>query len=159
MTRFLLFFVIMALVLAACGGGPSEPMPPEIRYGETMCAECGMIINEPKFASGFAYEESEGRYKSLAFDDIGEMLAYIRAQTEAQTPVGIWVHDYESEEWIDAETALYVMSDEIHSPMGHGIVAFATQEAAEGMANTVHATVLDWNKVRVEHAMMTQHGH
>ena len=70
--------ILAVVLLAACTGGPATPAPAEIRYGETQCANCGMIINEPKFASSLAYEESAGRYKSLAFDDIGDMLAHMQ---------------------------------------------------------------------------------
>ena len=71
-------FLIALVILAACGGGPATPEPAKIHFGETMCTDCGMIISQPKFASSFAYEESEGRFKSLAFDDIGDMLGYMQ---------------------------------------------------------------------------------
>ena len=58
-------FLIALVVLAACGGGPAAPEPAKIRFGETTCTECGMIISQAKYASSFAYEESEGRFKSL----------------------------------------------------------------------------------------------
>ncbi len=45
------------------------------------------------------------------------------------TGVGWWVHDYQSEEWIDATTAWYVVGEQIKSPMNHGMAAFGTQDA------------------------------
>jgi copper chaperone NosL len=144
------------LVLAACTGGLATPEPAKIRFGETQCADCGMIINEPKFAASFAYEESAGRYKSLAFDDIGDMLAHMRKHPEIM-PVGYWVHDYGTEEWIDAATAFFVESDQIRTPMGHGLAALADQGAAEKLAAEVGGKVFDWDKVRIEHAMAEHH--
>ncbi len=102
-------FLIVMVVLAACGGGPATPEPAKIRFGETICTECGMIISQPKYASSFAYAESEGRFKSLPFDDIGDMLTHMRQHPEL-IPAGVWVHDYNSEEWIDAEDAFFVVS-------------------------------------------------
>ncbi len=139
-------FAIVMVVLAACGGGPGTPEPAKIRFGETICTECGMIISQPKYASSFAYAESEGRFKSLPFDDIGDMLSYMRAHSEL-TPAGIWVHDYNSEEWIEAEGASYVVSTAIMSPMGHGIAAFADKAAAEQLAAETAGAVFDWSQL------------
>lgn len=151
--RTICIMVAAALLLVACASAPAQPEPAKIRFGETMCAECGMIISEVKFASSFAYQESPGRYTSLAFDDIGDMLAYMRSHAEI-VPDGAWVHDYESEEWIDATTAFYVTSEQIRSPMGHGVAAFASSDAAATFAATIDATVSDWDALRIEHAMM-----
>lgn len=145
-------FLIALVILAACGGGPATPEPAKIRFGETICAECGMIISQPKYASSFAYAESEGRFKSLAFDDIGDMIGFMRSHADL-IPAGTWVHDYESEEWIDADGAYFVDSDTIKSPMGHGIAAFATEAAANAFAAEVDGAVLDWNHLRIEHAI------
>lgn len=150
-------FLVTLVIVAACGGGPTTPEPAKIRFGETICAECGMIISQPKYASSFAYAESEGRFKSLPFDDIGDMLAYMRKHSDL-IPVGVWVHDYTSEEWIDAEGAYYVQSDAIQSPMGHGIVAFADKAAAEKFAVETAGQVLDWDRLRIEMAM-AEHQH
>jgi copper chaperone NosL len=150
-------FLIALAVLAACTGGPTTPEPAKIRFGETTCTECGMIISQPKYASSFAYAESEGRFKSLPFDDIGDMLAYMRKHSDL-IPVGAWVHDYISEEWIDAEGAYFVHSDAIRSPMGHGIAAFADRATAEQFAGEIGGQVLDWDHLRIEMAMM-EHQH
>ncbi len=145
-------FLIALVILAACGGGPATPEPAKIRFGETICTECGMIISQPKYASSFAYAESEGRFKSLAFDDIGDMLEHMRTHSDL-IPVGVWVHDYDSEEWIDADGAYFVDSAAIKSPMGHGIAAFAAEAAANAFAAEVDGAVLDWDHLRIEHAM------
>ena len=149
--------LVTLVVLAACGGGPATPEPAKIRFGETICAECGMIISQPKYASSFAYAESEGRFKSLPFDDIGDMLEHMRTHSDL-IPVGVWVHDYDSEEWIDAESAYFVHSSAIKSPMGHGIAAFADKAAAEHLATETDGQVLDRDQLRIELAM-AEHQH
>jgi copper chaperone NosL len=149
--------LITLVVLAACNSGPATPEPAKIRFGETICAECGMIISQPKYASSFAYEESEGRFKSLPFDDIGDMLGHMQAHSDL-LPVGVWVHDYDSEEWIEAETAYFVHSSAIKSPMGHGIAAFADKAAAERLATETAGEILDWDRLRTEVATM-EHQH
>ena len=145
------------LALSACSARPVEPAAPEIHYGEDICSNCGMIINEPRFASAYAVRQAEGAYETLVFDDTGEMLKHIR-ENQALMGVGWWVHDYASEEWIDAPTAWYVVSPDIKSPMGYGVAAFAAQEAAAALAAETGGKVLDWDAARAEH-IMTGHSH
>jgi copper chaperone NosL len=144
-------------VLAACAQGQTTIEPPEIHYGEDQCDECGMIISDPRFASGFLHEVSAGRYESLAFDDIGNMLAYMQKHPEQQI-VAWYVHDYTSEEWLDATQAYFVSSPEIHTPMGHGIAAHASQAAAQAMADKLHGEVFDWPALQASHDH-TSHAH
>jgi copper chaperone NosL len=49
-----------------------------------------------------------------------------------------FVHDYTTETWIRGETAFYVMSSEIHSPMGYGVIAFESNAAAERFASELN---------------------
>lgn len=144
--------VILVLLLAACTAKPVQPTAPEIHYGEDMCSDCGMIINEPRFAAAYAAQEGEGAYQTFIFDDIGDMLHHMQNNLTL-TGAGWWVHDYESEEWIDATAAWFVVSDQIKSPMNHGLAAFAAQAAAKQLAAELGGEVFDWDKVRVQHAL------
>ncbi|HRW07219.1 MAG TPA: nitrous oxide reductase accessory protein NosL [Caldilineaceae bacterium] len=139
-----LWLVLTGLIVGACARGDTAPKPPTIRYGEDLCTECNMIINDPRYAAGYAYELEPGSYESLAFDDIGDLLTHMAKHSE-RTVVAWYVHDYTSEEWLDATTAFYVVSEQIHTPMGHGIAAHATAAAAETMAQERQGKVLDWN--------------
>jgi len=145
----LLLLLVVSLLLSACARGETTPTPPTIRYGEDTCAHCNMIISDPRYAAGYAYEISDGRYESLAFDDIGDLLADLGEQTDRHI-VAWYVHDYESEEWLDATTAYYVISKQIMSPMGHGISAHATQAAAEQMAQAKEGAVFDWQGLQAQ---------
>lgn len=146
--------LLAVLLLAACAQGSAEIAPPEIRYGEDLCAHCNMIISEPRFAAGYARELAPGRYESLTFDDIGDMLEAAKAHTD-HTVVAWYVHDYTSEEWIDATTAHYVVSKTIITPMGFGIAAHSSQEAAAAQAAEVQGEVLTWEELQ---AHDTAHG-
>ena len=75
-TKTPLILLILLLLLAACAQGTTELKPPEIRYGEDVCADCNMIISDPRFATAYAYEVGPGRYQSALFDDLGDMLIY-----------------------------------------------------------------------------------
>jgi copper chaperone NosL len=148
-TRLLWAGAISVMLFAGCQQGSATPAPPEIRYGQDVCADCNMIISDPRFASGYAYEIDKGRFKSLAFDDMGDLVSNLKSNPDRKV-AGYWAHDFESEEWIDATTAWYVVSSQIKSPMGHGVAAYATREAAQVKANALGAEVLDWNRMRAE---------
>lgn len=55
-----------------------------------------------------------------------------------------WVHDYDTEEWVDAATAWYVQSDTLETPMGGGVVAFAQRDEGDRFAADNDGTVLSW---------------
>lgn len=142
--RYLLLGALLLLLLAwGCAEGSSTIAPPAIRYGEDLCAECNMVISDPRFAAGYVYEVREGRYRSLAFDDIGDLLVHMAKHPE-HTIIAWYVHDYQSEEWLDATTAYYVVGEQIRTPMNHGIAAHATEAAATAMAVNLAGEVMDW---------------
>lgn len=146
MYRLLFVFATLALLLGACAQGASSPAPPEIRYGEDLCDECNMIISDARFAAAYAYEVSPGRYESKAFDDIGDML--LHAEKHTDDAVAEWyVHDYDSEEWLDASAAHYVMSADLPTPMGYGIIAYADAAAADTKAAEVSGMILSWDEL------------
>jgi copper chaperone NosL len=147
-----ILFVAFALLLAACAVKPAQPAAPEIHYGEDMCSDCGMIINDARFAASYAAKEGESAYQTFIFDDIGDMLHHMQ-QNLTLMGVGWWVHDYDSQKWIDASTAYFVVSDQIKTPMNHGMAAFTTQAAAEKLAVEVNGQVYDWDKIRIQHAL------
>lgn len=120
--------LLSIILLTACGGGPDLDEPPDIRYGEDVCDRCLMIINEARYAAAYVKSDGEARL----FDDIGGMVASI---DEAAEDVAVfWVHDYDTEEWLKADEAFYVKSDDLVTPMGFGIVAFADRSRAEEWA-------------------------
>jgi len=143
-TILLLASLLLVLLTAACGDEVKASDPPELKIGESTCSRCGMIISDERFASGMTFEDQD----ALLYDDLGEMIAII--QTEDPHPDYIWVHDFESREWIDATTAWYVDSAEIMAPMGSGLAAFEDQPAAEAFAATNNGTVRDWQTMLSE---------
>jgi copper chaperone NosL len=154
-SRPLLLLTLLALALAACGqSGPAEPQPPEIAYGLDACAACGMLIDSPQFAAASLTTGGQ----ALKFDDIGDMLVYHQEHPEQQ--VRAWfVHDYESEAWIRAETAYFVQSSHLHTPMAHGLVAFAQEADAQALADSVGATVLSFDFARAAMIQMDHAAH
>lgn len=144
-TWLLLVSVLMALT--ACQGPDLLENPPEIRYGEDICIECGMIIDDPRFAAAYVTTNEEVRL----FDDIGDMLAY---DTKEQENVhAFWVHDFVSEEWMHAAEASFVLQQDVITPMSWGVIAFKSAAAAEDFRREHGGTIADFDLLLTAVAM------
>lgn len=151
--------VVWLLAVVMLGGCAKVDMdaPPEIVYGRDICTRCGMIIEDARFAAGYLTADGEPRI----FDDIGGMFRY-----EVEEPEAIharWVHDYETEEWLRAEEAFFVLAPEIHTPMGFGVVALAEKGRATAVALRHNGQVLTLDELQQQSAMLkanhTGHSH
>lgn len=130
------------LLLAACKPETNLDSPPEIVYGEDACDYCNMIISEPRHAASYLTTTGAAHL----FDDIGGMLLYHAEHNEEVH--SFWVHDYESEEWLRAENAFYVINSAVYTPMGHGIFAFENEgQAAEFAEQNQKGTVLGFSEL------------
>jgi len=100
----------------------------------------------------YAAEIVEKR-KAHKFDDIGCMLAYANSNDLSTENARFWVMDFENTAWLRGEKAYFVISPEIHTPMGYGIVAFKNPIKAKEVADKNEVDVvelkslfeLDWN--------------
>lgn len=137
----LLVIILLAAVLAGCQSEPALDQPPEIVYGEDVCDQCNMIISEPRFAAAYYLPDGTARL----FDDIGNMGLY-HAQHHEDVAT-FWVHDYDTEEWLDARQAFFVRSDMLRTPMGHGVVAFADRANADALAAEHEAMVMSFEEL------------
>jgi copper chaperone NosL len=150
--------LIASLFLAACTAKTDEPRPPEMFYGQDVCDQCGMVIDEKQYAAATLLTNDE----YLKFDDVGEMFEYHMDHPEAQAQAW-FVHDYNSaknqrsDKWIRGEGAFYVESQELKTPMGTGIVAFSEREAAEQFAAEWNGKVYTFDEMRV-HVHQKIHG-
>lgn len=141
-------FCVWLLALSASGVSgcqASREHPPQIRYGRDVCAQCGMIISEARFAAAYITEQGEWRF----FDDIGDMLAF--SKTHREDVALFWVHDYESKDWLKADGAFFVKSAQLHTPMGHGIIALSRRERAEQWASQSQGQVLTFTELLDAH--------
>lgn len=133
--------LLASLLLVGCGGSDGAEQPPAIAYGQDICSRCGMIISEERFAAGLV--GADGTQE--VFDDAGEMIAFV--QEEGLGDRRVWVHDYDSQEWIDGITAVYVVSHDVVTPMASGILAFESRDAAERHVQEYGGNILTWNEV------------
>lgn len=117
-------FFSFIVVFAGCKSGGNLDQPPTIRCGEDPCDECFMLINEARYAAAYVVKSGEAR----RFDDIGCLLIYHKKHQE--NVAYFWVNDFNSQKWLNARNAFFVKSDSIQTPMGFGIIAFASEKTA-----------------------------
>lgn len=121
--------VLASLGASSCGGTYADgPIPqPKFVFGEDLCDVCSMIISEQRFAGAIGLRVG-GKVKHLLFDDIGEMFtATLPSHDEAK----YFVHDLDSAVCIPAESAYFMRSTKLRTPMGTGVAAFATEAARD----------------------------
>ncbi len=145
--------VTAAVLMAACASNPSLDDPPTILYGEDACDRCMMIINEARYAC--AYTTSDG--DTRRFDDIGGMILY--ELDNGEDVAAYWVHDFETEEWLKAETATYVEDDNLHTPMGFGIIAFDSREQAGSWAAERGGMLMTFSELKAAGGEMDKSTH
>ena len=138
-----LLLILGSMPAAGCSPQAKADAPPEISYGRDICIECNMIISEPRFAASYRLDNGETK----SFDGIGELLKHVHRMGELPAVADAWVHDYNTKDWILANEASYVAGREVVTPMGHGIVAFATESAARDFASDVGGMLMTWQEL------------
>lgn len=126
----IIFIVSMlAFTLPGCGGQASDG-PPEVRMDDSVCDQCNMIISDARWATATIVEGPRGGEARL-FDDFNCQVKY-ELKHDDLAVLARWSHSHVTREWIDTETAMFLTSPEIRSPMGSRTAAFGSAaEAAE----------------------------
>lgn len=153
--RVLLVFGLLAIALLAVACGAGEPRPVPLVLDEDACSYCRMAISQRELAA----EAVTPGGQVERFDDIGCLLDWRR---EREVPEGtvFFVVDFDTGDWVDATEAVYVRSRAIPTPMGSGLVAFGSRDAAaaasrrlglsEGSSAAGADTILDWRDLTRE---------
>lgn len=122
--------------------------PPTLRAGRDECAECGMLIQDERFATAYLVE-TRGRRRHVLFDDLSCMLDRRAQLAEEGTIVAGYVRGAEGDSWIALDAAHFVLADREHlrTPMGSGMAAFITREAALDAAAEHCGEVVDLGRL------------
>lgn len=111
--------------LLACGGpAPWPPDPAEVRLGEDACAECRMFVSDGRFAAQMRLRDGSTEF----FDDVGCLIE--RHGRGRGDPSGAFVRSADGARWLRLTEAVAVKARSITTPMGYGLLAFPSREAA-----------------------------
>lgn len=103
----------LACLFACSPVQPEGPVP--IVWDREACAECRMLVGEPKFAAQLQTREGD----VLNFDDPGCLLRYVslkKPQTHA-----IYFHHHKEDRWLPRAQVGFVPASP--TPMGYGLAA------------------------------------
>jgi copper chaperone NosL len=124
-----------ALLLTACS---VEPEP--IAYGSDACVFCRMTIVDKTHAAQMVTRKG----KQYKYDAI-ECLVQHLPEWERESIAHLKVADFGAPgAMVDAETATYLISPGIRSPMGANLSAFGDRSAAEAARDEYSGDLLGW---------------
>jgi len=127
MTHKMMSVLITFLTVLGLFSCSTEPSP--IVYGKDECALCKMLIVEKPYGA----EIVNTKGKAFKFDSDECMVRYLRGkQIEEKDVAGKYVVNFSKPgKLIPAETAFYLQSYKLPSPMGAGLTSFETLEARD----------------------------
>lgn len=139
---------LIAATLWVSGCARESPdTPPTVHLGEDMCAECGMIISDERFASATVVESERSQPDTRLFDDFNCMINH-EVMNPGPPILRRWVRDHASREWVAAEDAVYLCSADLHTPMASNVAAFAGRAGAEALRAEVGGDLRDFDFIR-----------
>ena len=112
-----------------------------------------MLIDDPRHAAATVTLAGAAH----KFDDIGDMVRY-HAEHPTEQVRAWFVHDFDTEAWLRAEDAWFVLGPAVDTPMGHGVAAFEHEASAADLAQLIGADVLSFDEARAALAAM-DHAH
>lgn len=114
----------------------------KIEYNSTSCTYCKMVIKDQLHASKATLESD----KTIYFDAIECLLNYINSNSKT-TFKSFSVIDYSTGKFINANSATYLKSSAIPSPMGANLSAFNKKETAKNIAKEKKGKIFTWNEL------------
>lgn len=118
--------------------------PDPIKLNSDHCDNCGMTISNPKFAAELFTQKG----RAYKFDDISCMVDYKNDNKDKSNGASFYVADFLGDNHlIPAETAVYITGENIKSPMGGNIAAFANKESSNTYAVDLMAEYTSWNNI------------
>jgi nitrous oxide reductase accessory protein NosL len=132
---------LLALILVLAAGCRRGLAPQPILLDQASCARCGMLISSTHDAAEVVFEDQD----PLFYDDVG-CLASDRILSRGRFEV--WVRVDGGSAWKKAGDAFFARPAEARTPMGYGLAAFSSADAAR--AKDREGRVRTWGDVERE---------
>ena len=118
--------LLVIVMLSASCSEDNKKGPVDIQYGQDICERCKMIISEERFSSQLISEKGD----VYNFDDIGGMLLYLAEKNISPENSKIYVKDFNTGKWLAGDDAVFIITEDIRTPMNYGIIAFSDRKSA-----------------------------
>ena len=132
--------ILSIFTLTSCSSGPQP-----INAGVDQCAFCKMGISDTRFACELITQKG----KLYKFDDTHCMLSFIADPAWDKSSVkNYYLSDFNKPgQWLIAENALLLKSDQLKSPMGGNTAAFASEADQKAAAEHFAGTAISWKAI------------
>jgi copper chaperone NosL len=139
MKSFLGISILTLLLVTSC-----KVEPEQINYGKDGCHFCKMTIVDNQHAAQLVTAKG----KVYKYDAIECLINDLKKRDSAEVGM-LLVNDYSNPgALISAESATFIISEGIPSPMGAFLSGFSTKEAAEKVISENGGTLYNWQTVR-----------
>ena len=131
-------FLMMAFL--SCNSGPQP-----IKLGSDACDFCKMSIADQHFGAEIITKKG----KIYKFDDMHCILAFMKSNTINNNDIKeTWLVNFsEPHNFIPAEKAFLLKSDELHSPMGGNIAGFNDENKMKDTMKDIKGEVITWDQL------------
>jgi copper chaperone NosL len=108
-----------------------------------------MTLADPRFAA----EALTRTGKAIVFDDVACLAAWLAENRDRVA--SSWVVNFAAPaEWLRADSAIYLQSDTLRTPMASGLAALDPGRQADSVRSSLGGRLLNWSEV-----LATPHRH
>ena len=135
--------IASGVLVAAAACGTRGPRP--LAFGTDPCAHCHMTLIDPRFAAELVTKTG----RSVPFDDVGCLAAYVTGSSVSRDRIGsLWVGDFAHPgSMLEAGHAVFLRSDSLHTPMDYHVVALQPGATADSLRAALGGSLLSWEDV------------
>jgi len=131
---------ISLLFLVSCSVEPKE-----IMYGNDHCNYCDMTVVDKSHSAQYVTKKG----KAYMFDAVECMVREINESQNEENLAFVLVADFSNPgNLVDAETATYLISEKIKSPMGANLSAFESIDIAEQHLDEFGGDLYSWTQIK-----------
>ncbi|MEJ7626886.1 MAG: nitrous oxide reductase accessory protein NosL [Ferruginibacter sp.] len=127
----------LILGLSSCNHNPRE-----INYGKDICEDCNMTIVDPKY--GAQIITKKGRV--YLFDDAHCVAGFLKEGTVNNNDIDrtLFIDFQNNKTFIDANSAFFIVSPQLKSPMNSNAAAFSNKADADKAASQYNGVLARW---------------
>ena len=137
-------FIILILFLALCALTACTIEQSPIVYGKDACHFCKMNIVDKQHAAEIVTQKG----KAYKYDAIECMIRDVLKRDETEIALFLITDYYNPGKLVDATKALYLISENLPSPMGANLTGFESKNKAEETQKEKSGTLYSWDELK-----------
>ena len=137
-------FIILILFLALCALTACTIEQSPIVYGKDACHFCKMNIVDKQHAAEIVTQKG----KAYKYDAIECMIRDVLKRDETEIALFLITDYYNPGKLVDATKALYLISENLPSPMGANLTGFESKSKAEETQKEKSGTLYSWDELK-----------